>query len=185
MVPLQEAQRQIASGEKLVWAERASPGKLALRRLPIALFGIPFFGFAVFWVTMASKATADVDGPFQFFPLFGMIFVIVGAGMLLSPLWGYAIGMSTTYAITDRRLMILRKFPRQTVESYDPKDIGRIVRHEGAGGRGDVIFREEERYGSRGRVRIQKIGFFGIPEVRRVEEAVRKLKDSADDRDRR
>ena len=110
MVPLQEAQRQIASGEKLVWAERASAGKVALRRLPTALFGIPFFGFAVFWVTMASSMTQDADGPFQFLPLFGMIFVVVGAGMLLSPLWGYAIGMNTTYAITDRRLITSFRF---------------------------------------------------------------------------
>ena len=179
MWPLQEAQRQISSGETLIWADRASPMRVALRRLPIALFGIPFLAFAIFWVNMASMAASAQSGPFSFFPWFGLPFVIVGAGMVLSPVWGYAVGAYTTYAVTDRRLMIMRRFPSHRVTSYGPDDIDTIERREGANGNGDVVFRQELRYGNRGRSRVHRIGFFGVPEVRRVEEEIRKLKGTA------
>lgn len=179
MWPLQEAQRQISSGEKLIWADRASPMRVALRRLPIALFGIPFLAFAIFWMNMASLAATGQGGPFDLFPLFGLPFVLVGAGMVLAPVWGYAVGLYTVYAITDRRLMIMRRFPTHRIMSYEADDIETIERREGANGRGDVVFRQELRYGSRGRSHVRRIGFFGIPEVRRVEDEIRRLKDGA------
>lgn len=184
MWPLQEAQRQIDHGEKLIWAERAGAAKVAFRHLPTALFGIPFLAFSIFWTVMASSMTSGESGMFGLFPLFGLLFVAVGAGLVLSPFWGYAVGVGTVYAITDQRLMVLRKFPRYSVESYEPEDIGRITRTEGSGGRGDVIFREEMRRGSRGRTRTHRIGFFGVPHVRRVEDEVRKLKSKSRSRER-
>ena len=56
-----------------------------------SLFGLAFFSFAIFWITMASSMTSRrsfnsfSSGPdlvFQFFPLFGIPFVLVGAYLL-------------------------------------------------------------------------------------------------------
>ena len=179
MWPLQEAQRQMATGERLVWADSAIPIRHAIRRLPTTLLYLPFFFAAILWVLMMSKIAEDIAG-IWFLPIYGMIFVVASLGVVLSPLWSYAVGLGTVYAVTDRRLMILRKFPRRVVLSYEPKDIGQIVRRERSGGRGDVIFREVQ-IRRRGRTRVRKIGFFGVHHVRRVEEVVRKLKDGDPD----
>lgn len=88
-----------------------------------------------------------------------------------------------TYAITDRRLLIVERYPARRVTSYTASDIQAIERTERADGSGDVIFRREQSYqrraysGSLGMAR--KIGFFGVSDVRRVEGEIRRLAQAA------
>ena len=175
------AQREMRSGERLIWAERPAPGRLALAGLPVTLFGAVFGGFALFWIVAAASMTPAESGVFAFFPLFGVPFLLVGLGMFLAPLWIWIGGKKTVYAISSDRLVIIKG---DRVRSFEPDEIGELERREGADGSGDVVFRRElVRSHSRhhGRTRERKIGFFGIPEVRRVEDEIRRLKDSARD----
>ncbi len=121
------------------------------------------------------------DGAFMFFPLFGLPFLIVGLGILLAPLWAYMGAARTIYAITSDRLIIRKG---KSVKSFEPDEIDTIERRDHANDLGDVIFaRELYRTGGRhgSRTRMRKVGFFGVPDARRVEDAVRTLKDSADE----
>src|SRR5262249_21126864 len=99
---LSSAEKELAPGEQLVWADRPRPAALARRASASFLFGIPFTAFSIFWVVGAYTATqrSGHPGPEAFFPLFGLIFVGAGLFMMLSPLRAMAKARSTIYAIT-------------------------------------------------------------------------------------
>jgi hypothetical protein len=177
------AGKELAPGEKLVWADRPRPGALARRASAGFLFAIPFTAFAVAWVAGAYTATqhAHPIGPDSVFPLFGLIFVGAGVFMLLSPLRAMAKARSTIYAITNERLLIIEGGRTRRVTSFTAADIQQIERTERADGSGDVVFRRElpptrrNSISFNGNWNATKIGFFGVSDVRRVEAAVRQF----------
>ena len=175
------AQREMRPGERLIWADRPAPRRLALAGIPIMLFGAVFGGFALFWIAGAASMTPADSGAFAFFPLFGVPFLLVGLGIMLTPVWIWLGAKKTVYAISSDRLVIIKG---NRVQSFEADEIDELERRERADGTGDVIFnRQLVRSHSRhhGRTRERKIGFFGIPEVRRVEDEIRRLKDRARD----
>ncbi len=175
------AQREMRPGERLIWADRPAPRRMALAGLPVMLFGAVFAGFALFWIAGAASMTPADSGVFAFFPLFGVPFLLVGLGIMLTPVWIWLGAKKTIYAISSDRLVIIKG---NRVQSFEADEIDELERRERADGTGDVIFnRQLVRSHSRhhGRTRERKIGFFGIPEVRRVEDEIRRLKDRGRD----
>jgi hypothetical protein len=134
------ATAQLDSNERLLWSGFPSPSRTAIAAIPAALFGIPFTAFAIFWISMAWVGTSrgHLPGPMAFFPLFGLPFVLIGVSTLLAPLWAYLGSSATTYAVTDKRVMIVTG--RGSVRSLMPGDIGEIVRLDHAGGTGSLYF---------------------------------------------
>lgn len=182
--PLTVARAELAPGERLVWADRPDPGRVRRRTWPRLLFGLVFAGFGLFWTSQAMAA-----GGFVW--LFGLPFVAIGAGIATAPWWRPRQARATVYAITDQRIVIIRGWPSRRVQSFGPGDIDVIDRREQADGTGDLVFREEVRARRHAgqiwqegppyhRYRRRRIGFFGIPDVRRVEAAVRALRDGRD-----
>ena len=118
----------------------------------------------------------------SFFPLFGLPFLLVGLGIMLLPVWAWRGAKKTVYAISNERLIIIAP---GSVSSFEPDEIDNLVRRERPDGSGDVIFRRDRmfaRAARRGsRTRVRRDGFFGIPEVRRVEDEIRRLKERARD----
>ena len=180
----QIAQSQLDSGERLLWSGAPSPGGVALGALPAALFGIPFAGFAVFWIWTAYSASRHVSHaitPFAFFPLFGIPFLLVGLAIITSPLWAWLTALNTVYAVTDKRVMIITGLMMRTVQSYGPADIGDLTHVERADGRGSLIFGAGAwnvgTVGGYARVgsvnRLNRITLVGIPNVREVEHLIR------------
>lgn len=146
--------------------------------IPKALFGIPFLAFAIFWISMARSMTRDAtgiaDGFFSnLFPLFGIPFVLIGLAMVLSPLWNMFKARKTTYALTNKRLIIHERFPRQALKSWLLNDIRKLVRLGMAQGPGDIYFAEETKRTSKGGTTTIKIGFIGIAEPKLVEQKIR------------
>jgi hypothetical protein len=132
-------------------------------------------------MAMATGMTTETDGVFSFFPLFGLPFLFVGLGIMLAPLWAWMGAAKTVYAVSSDRLVIIKG---GSVRSFAPDEIENLERRERPDGSGDVIFRRDyvrtrSRRGSRTRVR--RDGFFGIPDVRRVEDEIRTLKERARD----
>ena len=79
------------------------------------------------------------------------------------------------YAVTDRRALLIEGGFRRSIRSFTGEELEGIERREGVGGVGDLIFRRETfRRGNRPRTRA--IGFFAIPEVKRVEALVKDLR---------
>ena len=174
---------ELSSDEQVTWAGQPDPSRAAWRALPICLFGIPFAGFAIFWISSA----VDMGAP-GVFPLFGIPFVLVGFGMLLSPLWMAHKSKKTAYVLTNQRAIIFEGGWSTHVRSFGPSDFDRIERRQKSDGSGDVIFAREHYYQSghysgsgssrhyhSGGWRTREIGFFGIPDVKDVEAMLRDL----------
>lgn len=179
--PLSIAEREMRAGERLIWADRpVAPARQMLAMLPVSLFGMVFAGFAAFWIIGAASVTPD-NGVFSFFPLFGIPFLLVGLGIMLLPVWAWMGAKKTVYAISSDRLVIIA---RGSVRSFEPQEIENLERRERPDGTGDIIFSRDDvrTHSSRGsRTRVRREGFFGIPEVRRVEDEIRRLKQRGRD----
>ena len=61
------------------------------------------------------------------------------------------------------------------VDSYAAEDIGAIKRVERRNGTGDLIFAPSTTYAAKDLTRIRKTGFYGIPNIRPVEDIVRSV----------
>ncbi len=146
-----------------------------LRALPLSFFGIFFFGFSVFWMTMVLRVAGNGPFPAPLFALFGIPFVLVGAGMLFSPIFFYRSALRTVYAITDRRAIVIEGNWTQQIQSYLPSQLGSFQRQQRSDGSGSIIFREEVSYGHKGQRRTKQYGFFEIPNVREVERMLQEL----------
>lgn len=178
-------EEELMPGEELLWVGRpASPfSGLAghhARTSIVALLGFLIaLGIFLWLIPLAGVATA---APHMFFspmwiPMI-LIFLLVLAAAASGPIGGMLNARRTTYAITNRRLLILDGILSTKVTSYGPDDIERIERRSRGGGSGDIIFRYEPRaYHTRrtdvmwqGPATSVPIGFFGIPDVRQVEQ---------------
>lgn len=167
--------QMIDGGESVLWSGRPAPGAVAIGSLPVSLFGIPFAGFACFWIWGAWQAASQHEqkfGPWVLFPLFGLPFVLVGLGLVTAPLWAWLGALDTVYAVTDRRALIISGRKNRSIQSFDRDDIGELTRVERADGSGTLYFATRT-FTSRGRTRQNRIGFIGIPEVRHVERLIR------------
>jgi hypothetical protein len=168
---------ELAKGERIAWIGRPIPWLLARSSLPIALFGIPFTAFALFWIGLASGMQHPArPGPPSFFVLFGIPFVLVGLGMLTSPFWMFWKALRTAYAITDRRALSIERGPwgRVVVRSFDPPGLAVLSRTQHADGSGNLVFQREYRHQGR-HGRFVDIGFLAVPDVKEVEDRIREL----------
>src|SRR5713226_4413878 len=111
-------QSELQPGESLCWTGVADPRRATLSAIPAALFGIPFAGFALFWINGAYHASSSISKSpnafaksFSFFPLFGLPFLLVGLAIVLAPLWAYLKGRSTVCAVTNQRVMVITAAP--------------------------------------------------------------------------
>lgn len=181
--PLLVMQQELAPGEKLIWADRpARMASFARQHVAQALFGIPFFAFAVFWTAMAFTMTSGAGGDMSWlryvFPLFGIPFILVGAALLLSPAYAAFAGRRIVYGLTDRR--VITREGRGRVTSFALADLDAIERRDHRDGMGDIVYRREHIIRSRGS-HTKQHGFFGIREAQRVEQAIRRAREALRD----
>ncbi|HEY2956488.1 MAG TPA: hypothetical protein VGK89_14715 [Candidatus Eisenbacteria bacterium] len=166
---------QLDPGEGLLWSGAPSPERLALSALPAAVFGIPFTGFAAFWIYMAYTMTSrspGLGGAWVLFPLFGLPFLLIGLGILTAPLWAYLGAGRTAYAVTNRRALIISRVLSINVKSFTHDEIHDLQHVERGDGSGDLYFASRAVPTRRGTL-MQRIGFVGIPDVRSVEQLIR------------
>jgi len=169
----------IDPGERLIWSGNPYPTRYSIRKggYPF-LFGIFFFGFSLFWIhgayTAESKAANQLGFPFW---MFGIPFVIVGAGMVLSPAWYFFRAVKTTYALTDRRAItdVSGPFPRRA--SVPLTQMPFVDVRASAQGPGTVLFREA--LASYNKSMLQTDGFIAIPDAARVGQMIRSAIEAA------
>lgn len=165
---------ELEKGEQVLWAGQPAGWRTlpVLQSLAMALFAVPWTGFAVFWIVMASSATGG-GGPAAFMPLFGVPFVLVGLAMLSSPLWALRGAARTGYAVTDRRVIVCETSAWGTTaaRSFGPEVLPAMTRNDHPDGRGDLVLHTEP--GRRGM--DQQRGLMSIARVREVEALVRQV----------
>jgi hypothetical protein len=165
----------IDPGEQLIWQGNPAPARYALRKAAYTFpVGIFFFAFSLFWIygayTSGNKASSQLG--FSFW-MFGIPFVIVGACMVLSPVWYLFRATTTTYALTDRRAIIDigGPFPRRT--SIPLNQIPFVDVRSSNEGPGHVLFREATSYYGSGARMTQRDGFVAIADAAKVGQMLR------------
>ncbi|MEM1039224.1 MAG: hypothetical protein AAGI12_07105 [Pseudomonadota bacterium] len=186
--PWDTMERQLQRDETLIWADR--PVDLvahAKTKIVQSVFGIPFLAFAIFWTTTATNMTAGIssdgigDAIGTVFPLFGWVFIIVGAGLVLSPVWAALRARKMIYGLTDKRLMIRQELPTTSLRSWPIRDLGPLER-EGAdtdSGTGSVFFAKDVKSNNNSRgVTVTRVGFVGVRDPKRLEEEIETLRQA-------
>jgi len=171
----QIARAELHPGEMLQWVGRPDPVALARSRRGYFWAGLLFLGFSVLWEAGAAKDS----GGSPFMLLWGVPFILGGAGMVLyapASLW---LAHRIVYAVTDRRLMIVHDLAGRWVESFGRSDINALDIAERSDGSGDVVFWERVVRGEESD-ETRRRGFFGIAAVRDVARLVDELRQSAD-----
>ena len=169
--------RELARDERILWQVRPAASRLIRASSSTFFFGVPFFSFSVFWTIGAcggfkgSGLRGFRDGMPPWFPLlWGSMFMIPGACMLLSPLWAWWVARHTIYTITDRRAIIIEALFRRKIQSFIGVHRRNTVRHENSRGYGDIIFEREAIKGGKGQTFYRDVGFLGLADVKAVEQ---------------
>ncbi|QDT94346.1 hypothetical protein [Gimesia algae] len=140
-------QSELNEGEKIIWVGTPIPRRFCLRSIGLVLFGIPWTAFALFWIAGAAGfKLPDFQKGFDFFPLFGIPFVLIGLGMLSSPLWMLRKARNTAYILTSNRAVILTGGMKTDIRSFEPEHLGKLHRKQWKDGSGDLIFDKEFRF---------------------------------------
>lgn len=176
-------EEELMPGEELLWVGRpASPwrgstGGVGWLSITVVIGFLLALGIILGFFPLARGM---VMAPMMFFSpmwtLMILIFLLMLVMIAANPLVRMLNTLRTTYAITNRRILIVDGIFTTKVTSYGPDDIERIERRSYSGSRGDIIFRYEPRaYRTRRgnwwqtQYASEPIGFFGIPDVREVE----------------
>ena len=174
----QKVDKELEIGESIRWIGQPIPRFFTISSIGSFLFAIPWTAFAVFWMFMASRASI-------LFALFGIPFVVIGFGMLSSPIWLRISAKNTVYVITNKRAFSISvpvtsfgNILSATTRNYPPSELNKIYRKERADGTGDVVMRIQasNRYiNNRRNQTTEEIGFMGIRNPQEVEKMLRQL----------
>lgn len=167
------------AGERVLWTGAPRPGlRVRPRNLLLSAFGVPFLGFALFWVWMASgamSAPGEAAAIGMVFPLFGLPFVAVGLYLVAGQyVWEAYVRGRTRYALTNRRALIATNAFRRSLKSW-PIDRNAPVEFAPHEKGDDIYFAEKVEVGRRSTT-TTKIGFEGIDEGERVYKLIRDVK---------
>ena len=175
----EKIERELEPGESLRWTGRPVARYFSPASVGLFLFGIPWTAFALFWTGTAAWGASHGPGLFSLFPLFGLPFILVGIGLLTSPIWTRKKAMGTAYAITDRRALAIEKGWSTTVVSYPPERLDALARRERSNGLGDIIISRRAWRDSEGHGHSVETGFLNIQNPKEVETMLRELAQRA------
>jgi len=168
---------ELQSEESISWIEMPIPKFFTPKSKNMFIFAIVWTLFAIFWICAAAGFTIpDLKGgsdPFQIvqilFPIFGLPFLLIGIGLLLSPIFEYRKALKTVYVITDRRAITFEGGWSKTVRSYPPAKLLDVYRKERRDGTGDVIISSHKGDDSERGTFSEDLGFLRIREPEKVE----------------
>lgn len=164
----QQIEPELDAGERLLWTGQPDANRVARQAMPILLFGIPWTVGALYF----GHPWTEDHLPFA---LFSGLFVIAGLSMCCTPLVSYRDARRSTYAITDRRVLIVTAGRERKVASYRAADQCEAERQEQPDGSGDLLFARQQEKDNEGGYRTVDVKFVGIPRVREVERLLRQL----------
>lgn len=133
-------QGRLLPGERIAW--RGTPGRGILSTssdIFLVPFSLAWCGFAIFWTVSATGNRAP-----DFFTLWGTMFICLGvyfvAGRFVVDAW---IRRGTAYALTDRRILILRGPPFGKLIAVSLTQLPDVSLSERRDGRGTIRFGAE------------------------------------------
>jgi hypothetical protein len=169
--------------ETIRWIDQPVPRYFTPKAKVAFLFSIPWTAFALVW-TIAAAVPSVEDGGFGVMALFGIPFILVGLGLLSSPLWAYRRALKTIYVITNQRAITFDGGRSTTITSYPPEKLQDVYRNENTDGTGDVVILKRDWQDSKDRHQTEELGFLHIRDPKKAEQILKKLADQKPAADR-
>jgi hypothetical protein len=167
---------ELESDEPIVWVGRHNARPYVLQTMLLLVFAVPFTAFAVAWT--AEVAGIDVPNfnvPDGFKAWYGIPFILIGLGLCCTPFWAVWIARRTAYVLTDRRAIVFDGLRPYAIRTFLPDRLRDLSRTERSDGSGNLVFLRRPERDSEGDRRLVDYGFMAIPDVKQVEELVRRL----------
>jgi hypothetical protein len=160
----------LLNGEKIIWWGQPARGLLFTGRDWLLIpFSLLWGGFAIFWETRAIGANAPL-----FMKLWGIPFVLIGlyliAGRFLLDAW---IRRGICYAVTDRRVLILRTGPFRKFSAMSLAQLPVVSLSEGSNDRGTIRFGPVAPYWAGGGFTTWTPSLDATPQLLAIEDARR------------
>ena len=162
----------LESGEKIVWKGKPEPGASVRMTWFELIFGLFFFGFAVFW-TVGATVTGGLFG------VFGIPFMAVGGWMLTKPIRTRRRARKTYYATTNRHVLIMKRDEGYRVDSVYAHKFNHFSRKDKGDGSGSIRFRKSTVRGRNSYYLITGFsdGLWGVQDVRGADRALSKMRE--------
>lgn len=164
-------QSVLERGEKIVWKGRPTPAASVQMGWMELFVGLFFFGFSVFWTVSAFSAGG-------IFGIFGIPFLAFGAWAITKPFRTKNRAKKSYYAITNRRVLIIKRDNGYSVNSIYAYEFNHYARKDRTNGAGDIRFRQsigKTRKGAYLKTNFSD-GLWGIDDVRGADLALAKLR---------
>jgi hypothetical protein len=175
-----EVKQRVAKGEIIRWVEQPIPRFFTAASTKMFLLAFPLIALLVYDIVMHRTSVFLPDsgkfGPGIFTLLFDVPFIVIGIGLLLSPLWTRWV-LKTVYIITDQRALVFFDGGWTiTVRSYTPNQLKGMYCREKKDGTGDVVLGGRiSLWSSNSGRQMVKIGFLRVRDVRKTEQMLREL----------
>ena len=129
--------RYVLPGERVLWEGKPAVGPYSMRGAWYLIpFSIMWGGFAIFWEASAILGHAPL-----FFALWGVPFLLIGLYMIFGRIYvARREARNTTYALTDRRVLIRSGAFRRSLVELDLLNLPGAELNEGRGGTGSITF---------------------------------------------
>jgi len=134
-------------GETILWSGQPKQGlRLQAQDVFLIPFSLMWGGFAFFWEAgvlglIHLNANRPQNSPPAFFALWGIPFVLIGIYMIVGRFfYDAALRKKTYYAVTNRRLMILKNLFTFDLTSFDLSSTANLNITERSDGSGDILF---------------------------------------------
>jgi hypothetical protein len=129
---------RLLPGEKVIWRGRPQQGLMLARRDALLIpFSFVWGGFTVFW----EFSVLQMPNAPGIMPLFGAVFVLIGLFLIFGRFFVDSwIRNGVFYALTDRRILILRNRPSVSFQAVSLDRLPEATLNETSNGRGAIRF---------------------------------------------
>lgn len=157
--------RTLRDDETLWWSGRPSSKRMVLSVSPLPVLGLLLLGCAGYVAGAAQKL------PWTLPRVLALACAGVGLALTLAPFLVLLATLRMCYAVTDRRLLLITRWPWTGVKSWEAGRLPPFTRVDAADGTGDI------RFG--GDIRQRPMALVGLADVRTVQRLLENLRSRA------
>lgn len=168
--------RALEPGEHVEWLGKPIPRYFTRLARSVYVFGIPWTAFAIFWTIGYVRQEGHGSAVLP-----GLPFLLIGLGLLSTPIWCYRKALKTAYVITNKRALIIYEGWSSSTQSYYSDNLQDIYRKEQKDGTGDVIITCQALRDSWIARYSEPLGFLHIKNPKEIEKKLKKLAEQADE----
>lgn len=162
----------LGADENILWTGRPGVMAYTLAHMRAVIMALPFIGIALVWNGFVTK-----NPHLASFGIATWIFIVIALAYLSVPLVAnFKSRWFVFYALTNKRLLILQLYPKRKVQAFAIKSVRRVVAKDVSKGVGSMLI-DADGAVTKNPIRPHA-GFYGIPYVEKLVEAVAVLQNA-------